>query len=354
MSAISLRGVGKAFGSTPVLADVDLDVADGSMTAILGASGSGKTTLLRLVAGFEDIDSGSITVGGVVMDDTHRRVSSQHRGVGFVPQEAALFPHLTVRGNVGFGVARRDRDRVEELIDLVGLGGMERRFPHQLSGGQQQRVALARALAIRPKVVLLDEPFSSLDAALRVGLRRDVARILAETGTTTIIVTHDQDEALGMADQIAVLRAGRVVATGDPRSLYAEPPDTLAATSVGEANILPATLVGGRALCELGDLKADVDGEDVPDGPGRLLLRPEQLLVHLGAAADATAAVVVDCQYHGHDALLEVAVGDASGRRLLARVPGSLVITPGQAVWIEVQGPARAWGDEAGDQALRD
>jgi iron(III) transport system ATP-binding protein len=343
MSAICLRGVGKSFGSTRVLADVDLDVADGSMTAILGASGSGKTTLLRLVAGFEDIDAGTITIGGRVVDDTHRRIRSQHRGVGFVPQEAALFPHLTVRGNIGFGVARRDRGRVTELIDLVGLGGMDRRFPHQLSGGQQQRVALARALAIRPRVVLLDEPFSSLDAALRVGLRRDVARILAETGTTTIIVTHDQDEALGLADQIAVLRSGRVVATGDPRSLYSEPPDTLAATSVGEANILPATLAGGRALCELGDLKADPDGDDVPDGPGRLLLRPEQLLIHLGATADTVAAVVVDCQYHGHDALIDVALGDPGGARLLARVPGTLVVTPGQPVWIEVVGPARVW-----------
>jgi iron(III) transport system ATP-binding protein len=348
VSAIRLRGVGKAFGPTPVLVDVDLDVDDGSMTAILGASGSGKTTLLRLVAGFEDLDAGSIAIGGRVVDDTRRRIRSQHREVGYVPQEAALFPHLSVRGNVGFGVARGDRARVGELIDLVGLGGLERRYPHQLSGGQQQRVALARALAIRPRVVLLDEPFGALDAALRVGLRRDVARILSETGTTTILVTHDQDEALGLADRIAVLQAGRVVATGDPRSLYAEPPDTLAATSVGDANLLPATLAGGRASCDLGDVEADTDGAVVPDGPGRLLLRPEQLMVHLGPVPDARPAVVLDCQYHGHDALLDVALGDGAGRHLLARVPGTLEVRPGQPVWIEVAGPARVWAGAAG------
>ncbi|HTT85889.1 MAG TPA: ABC transporter ATP-binding protein, partial [Acidimicrobiales bacterium] len=212
MSTIELRGVAKGYGATPVLYGVDLTVADGSVTAILGASGSGKTTLLRLIAGFEQVDAGLVRIGGRVVDDGSRSVRPQHRGVGYVPQDGALFPHLTVMGNVNFGVPREERADTRQLIELVGLEGLERRYPHQLSGGQQQRVALARALAIRPGVVLLDEPFGSLDASLRAGLRRDVARVLADAGATTVIVTHDQDEALALADQVAVLRGGHVVA----------------------------------------------------------------------------------------------------------------------------------------------
>ena len=233
MSTIELRGVAKRFGATPVLTDVDLVVPDGTTTAVLGASGSGKTTLLRLIAGFEQVDTGTISIDGRVVDDGVRSVRAQHRGVGYVPQEGALFPHLTVLGNMGFGVPRGDRARAKELIELVGLGGLGRRYPHQLSGGQQQRVALARALTIRPSVVLLDEPFSSLDASMRTGLRRDVARILAETRTTTVLVTHDQNEALALADRIAVLRQGRMVVSADPHELYRDPPDLTAATSIG-------------------------------------------------------------------------------------------------------------------------
>ena len=237
-----------------MLTDVDLVVPDGSTTAVLGASGSGKTTLLRLIAGFEQVDAGTVAIDGRVVDDGVRSVRAQHRGVGYVPQEGALFPHLTVMGNVGFGVSRRGRGPgSQELIELVGLGGLGRRYPHQLSGGQQQRVALARALTIRPSVVLLDEPFSSLDASLRTGLRRDVARILAETHATTVLVTHDQNEALAFADRIAVLRHGRMVVSADPHELYRDPPDVTAATSIGEANILPADGAGRsgplRARC---------------------------------------------------------------------------------------------------------
>ena len=210
-----MHAVAKHFGSTPVLDDVDLTVPDASITAVLGASGSGKTTLLRLIAGLDRVDTGWITIGGRVVDDGDISVDAQHRGVGYVPQDGALFPHLTVAGNIGFGIPRSERARVADLVEMVGLEGLAGRYPHQLSGGQQ-RVALARALAIRPSVVLLDEPFSSLDASLRAGLRRDVARVLTSTGTTTVLVTHDQDEALAMADHIAVLQDGRVVAAAEP------------------------------------------------------------------------------------------------------------------------------------------
>jgi iron(III) transport system ATP-binding protein len=203
---VQVAGLYKSFGEHPALRGVDLDVPVGSFTAILGPSGSGKTTLLRIIAGFDRMDAGTVTIGGQLMDDGRRFIRPQRRGIGYVPQEGALFPHLTVADNVGFGMPRRKRNGIVHLVELVGLQGLERRYPHQLSGGQQQRVALARALAIEPKVVLLDEPFSSLDASLRDGVRRDVARILNEANATTILVTHDQDEALGLADQIAVLR----------------------------------------------------------------------------------------------------------------------------------------------------
>jgi iron(III) transport system ATP-binding protein len=352
MSTIELRNVAKRFGSAPVLGAVDLDVPDGSTTAILGASGSGKTTLLRLVAGFERADAGSISIGGRIVDDADRFVRAQDRAVGYVPQEGALFPHLTVAGNIGFGVDRRHRRRVAELISLVGLDGLDRRYPHQLSGGQQQRVALARALAVQPRVVLLDEPFSSLDAALRSSLRRDMARVLAETGTTAILVTHDQDEALSAADQIAVLRQGRVVACADPYELYRTPPDLTAATSIGEANILAVEVEGGSARSVLGVVTLEPAGPRPPDGPARLLLRPEQLQLHLEPTDGSTPAVVVDAQYHGHDTLIDLRLGDAGaegqGETLLCRGPGDLVVKAGQAVWIVVRGAGRVWADGDG------
>jgi|HubBroStandDraft_3_1064219.scaffolds.fasta_scaffold13370_2 iron(III) transport system ATP-binding protein len=211
MSTIELRAVSKSFGRTPVLSGIDLTAPAASVTAVVGASGSGKTTLLRLIAGFEQIDAGAIAIGGRVLDDSRRTVRPQYRGVGYVPQDGALFPHLTVTANIGFGLPRGERGvAAQRLLELVGLAGLGRRYPHQLSGGQQQRVALARALAIRPSIVLLDEPFSSLDAELKLELRRDVAQILAETTSTTVLVSHDRDDVLALADQIVVLEDGRV------------------------------------------------------------------------------------------------------------------------------------------------
>ena len=342
MSTIELRGVAKRFGATPVLTDVDLVVPDGTTTAVLGASGSGKTTLLRLIAGFEQVDAGTVSIDGRVVDDGVRSVRAQHRGVGYVPQEGALFPHLTVFGNVSFGLPRGDRARAKELIELVGLGGLGRRYPHQLSGGQQQRVALARALTIRPSVVLLDEPFGSLDASMRTGLRRDVARILAETRTTTVLVTHDQNEALALADRIAVLRHGRMVVSADPHELYRDPPDLMAATSLGEANILASTVSGNVARCVLGVVRLHDHGP-VVDGPAHLLLRPEQLVLHVEPGHAFVGAAVVDAQFHGHDTLVDLVTDGPDGQALLARVPGDLVLRPGQPVGVEVRGHGRVW-----------
>src|SRR4051812_7811614 len=213
MSSLTVTAVTKSYGATPVLTGVDLHVPEGSFTALLGPSGCGKTTLLRLVAGFDDPDRGTVGVGGRRVAGAGRSVPARRRHIGFVPQEGGLFPHLSVAGNVTFGLPRRQRrdaGRVRELLDLVGLDpALATRAPHQLSGGQQQRVALARALAPQPSLVLLDEPFSSLDASLRDEARRAVAAALRAAGATAVLVTHDQAEALSTADQVAVLRGGR-------------------------------------------------------------------------------------------------------------------------------------------------
>jgi iron(III) transport system ATP-binding protein len=343
MSAIEVRKVAKRFGPTTVLRSVDLEVPIGSTTAILGASGSGKTTLLRLIAGFEQPDSGTIAIRGRLVDDGRRTVRPQDRGVGYVPQDGALFPHMTVAGNVGFGLGRREQQHARQMLELVGLQSLARRYPHQLSGGQQQRVALARALAIRPEVVLLDEPFSSLDATLRIELRRDVTRILTETGTTTVLVTHDQDEALALADQVAMLSDGQVLLRADPRELYLHPPDLTAAASIGEANILAAVVHAGQARCALGIVQIESSGRPEPDGPSRLLLRPEQLVLHPEASEDAARATVTEVHFHGHDTLAYLKLQDDEQDTLLARVPGDLMLIAGQDVWVEVRGAAQAW-----------
>jgi iron(III) transport system ATP-binding protein len=347
VSAIELRGVAKSFGATTVLTRIDLTVPTGAITAVLGASGSGKTTLLRLIAGFEQLDNGTVSIGGHIVDDGRRSVRPQHRGVGYVPQDGALFPHLTVIGNVGFGLDRRERSTARDLLELVGLTGLERRYPHQLSGGQQQRVALARALAIRPSIVLLDEPFSSLDASLRAELGRDVARILAAADTTSVLVTHDQDEALSLADQVALLQEGQVLACAEPRSLYRDPPDLRVAAAIGEANIFSARILGDQAHCALGVVRVEANGRPTSEGTARLLLRPEQLTLHLEPAGETVGASVIDVRFHGHEGLAELKLRDPDEATMLVRVPGGLVLTHGQDVWVGANGPARAWPVES-------
>jgi iron(III) transport system ATP-binding protein len=349
---LQLQGVRQRYAHQPVLDGVDLTVPAGAFTAVLGESGSGKTTLLRVIAGFERIESGLVVLGGTVVDDGRRAVAPERRKVGYVPQEGALFPHLRVAGNVAFGLRRRNTSRrVAELLDLVGLAGLERRYPHELSGGQQQRVALARALAVEPDVVLLDEPFSSLDASLRIAIRRDVAQILRDRGTTTVLVTHDQDEALSMADRVAVLRAGRMVADARPADLYQHPDDAELASFVGEANLLPGQVEGRVAATVLGrlDLHPAVSaGWGKGGGPATVLVRPEQLEVGPAGGPAGIAARVVDRAYFGHDAMLHVtpiagATRPPAGEVLLARVIGPDAPEPGCEVTIVVRSPVMAW-----------
>jgi iron(III) transport system ATP-binding protein len=350
MTRVLVKGLRKSFGSHLVLAGLDLEVREGSLSAVLGPSGSGKTTLLRVLAGFERADGGSVEIGGRLVEGDGAHVPPEERRIGYVPQEGALFPHLDAAGNVGFGLPRRMRKsgRVAELLELVGLAGLGKLYPHQLSGGQQQRVAVARALATKPSLVLLDEPFSSLDQALRAEVRADVARVLSDTGTTAVLVTHDQDEALSLADQVAVLRDGKVAQLAGPEDLYYRPTDPMLARFVGEANILEATLSDGKADTALGAV-AVAGGSQSSSGKALVLVRPEQLRLEDAPVPAGKPGTVADCQFYGHDMLVTVEMAD--GESLQARLAGRLPIAKGKKVWVTVAGPVQAWPAKNGTEA---
>jgi iron(III) transport system ATP-binding protein len=352
MSGLRISDLHKGFGDHSVLAGLDLEIPSGSFTAILGPSGSGKTTLLRLLAGFQAPDRGSVAIGARVVDAQGTHVHPEHRKIGYVPQEGGLFPHLTVRANVAFGLSRAQRrEGVDGLLELVGLADLSRRYPHQLSGGQQQRVALARALAVKPEVVLLDEPFASLDAHQRSSVREEVARILRESATTTLLVTHDQDEALSLADLVAVLRDGRIAQCATPQDLYARPVDEELARFVGEANLIDGAFDGALVDTPLGKLSVLDHGEPLPSGSQvSALIRPEQ--IELSSAAngeqagngDGLGGRIVKAGYHGHDAVLHVQVAGEYGERpLLVRTLGDARLGPGDDVNLSVRGPVLVW-----------
>ncbi|MDR7085865.1 iron(III) transport system ATP-binding protein [Aeromicrobium panaciterrae] len=336
MSGLKIRGVSKSFGDQLVLDQVDLEIPNGSIVAALGPSGGGKTTLLRIIAGFLDADAGSISLGGTSLVTGGRGIPPQHRGIGYVPQEGALFPHLNVAANIAFGVRRRGFD-VDEMLELVDLDpSLKRRFPHELSGGQQQRVALARALAPRPSMVLMDEPFSSLDAGLRVETGKAVIRALRAADATAILVTHDQDEALALADQVAVMRDGRVAQLASPEELYRAPVDAAVAGFVGSVVILPAAISGQVASTPLGDISIPAG---TSSGTAQVLVRPEQLV--LGTAG--VRAIVEDVSFFGHDATVRLILVD-SALTVEARVPGTDVPAVGDAVGISIRGTGSVLG----------
>lgn len=326
MSELKVTGVSKRYGTVQALDGVHLTVPSGELMAVLGPSGCGKTTLLRCIAGFESLDAGRIEIDGRQVAEPGRQVAPERRRVAVVPQEGALFPHLSVAGNAGYGLDRQSRrqGRVEEVLELVGLPGYGPRMPHELSGGQQQRVAVARALAPRPPLVLLDEPFSALDAGLRVELRRDIRRALRADGATAVLVTHDQGEALSIADQIAVMRDGRVLQAGSPIEVYEAPTDIWVADFVGEAVVLPGTLRDGQAHTALGDLPVRPPTPD--SGDVWVMIRPEQIEVLSESHADPclTPAVVTGQDFHGHDALVTLRLLDGSTVTARTFGPGTL------------------------------
>jgi iron(III) transport system ATP-binding protein len=338
-----------------VLRGVDLAVVSGEIVAILGASGSGKTTLLRLVCGFERADAGTIHIGGQLVFGPGLQVPPEERGIGYVAQEGALFPHLTVADNLLFGLPRkrrRARAGVAELLTLVSLpAAYAGRWPHELSGGEQQRVALARALAPRPKLVLLDEPFSSLDAALRSETRQVVASALAAAGATALLVTHDQDEALSMGNRVAVLRRGRIVQVATPAELYREPIDPDLARFVGEAVLVKGHAAGGNATGILGALPL---AGKVCEGPVTVLLRPEQIrLLPLDQAP--LRARVAKVTFYGHDAVVMLTLGsDAEPLQLAARVAGHMTPRVGEEVGLTVEGKVVAFPERGAGGDDRD
>jgi iron(III) transport system ATP-binding protein len=341
MAMLEIDGLAKRFSGVPILHDLSLSVCAGRLVTVLGTSGSGKTTLLRLVCGFERAAQGAIRIGSRLVAGPGVHEPPERRRVGYVAQEGALFPHLSVKANVVFGLPgaqRRAGHRVDELLRLLGLSpAYAGRLPHELSGGEQQRVALARALAPQPPLVLLDEPFSALDAALRVETRAAVAEAIAAAGATALLVTHDQAEALSMGAEVAVLRDGKLVQVADPQTLYRRPVDLDLACFVGQAVLLPGSASGSTVSCGLGRL---THAGTVADGDVVVVVRPEQLLVGpIGSAcAEARAESVT---FYGAYAMVRLRLAD--GTAIAAQVAGHAAPADGDRVGCRVEGAVMAY-----------
>ena len=347
---IDVRGVEVTLGGQPVLRGVDLAADAGTQLALLGPSGCGKTTLLRVLAGLQRIDGGEVRLGTDLVAGVGAHVPPEHRRVGLVFQDWALFPHLTVAANVAYGLPRDERGgrfatpgrrarsaaRVGPLLEMVGIAELADRLPGSLSGGQQQRVALARALAPRPSVLLLDEPFSSLDTSLRGSVRSEVAALLRELGVTAVFVTHDQDEAFVLGDEVAVMREGAVVQQAAPAEIYEHPADPWLARFVGEADLLDGEAGGDEALTALGRIPLDRPAS----GTVEVLVRPEHVVVGPG-----DTATVESVEYHGHDAVSRVRTD--AGPVVRSRVTGAPSHRRGDRVAVTHSGvPTVAFGGE--------
>lgn len=337
MSELLLQGLCKQFGQQRVIDQLDLRIPSGSLLALLGPSGSGKTTLLRMLCGFERCDAGTIRIGGQPVSSAGIHVPPERRRIGYVPQEGALFPHLSVADNIVFGLSRslrKQQYRVAELLEMVGLPAhFAARVPQQLSGGQQQRVALARALAPEPAVVLLDEPFSALDTGLRNDTRQAVLQTLKAVGATAVLVTHDQSEALSCGEQVAVLWEGKLLQQDSPANLYCRPRTPELAGFLGESILLPGIAGPQTVECELGSLPlSQVHQQGAVD----VLIRPEQ--IRLGPPSPSQQqARIIGMEYFGHDATLQLELF-ASQRKIKARTNGWHAYQIGQTVGVAVDG----------------
>ncbi len=341
--AVACRDLRKSFGSVRAVESLSFALRRGELLALLGPSGCGKTTALRLIAGLERPDGGTIHLGGRLVSGPGVFVPPNRRRVGLVFQDYALFPHMTVERNIAYGLAGRDdrRQRVAEMLALVGLDGLGGRYPHALSGGQQQRVALARALAPQPDIVLLDEPFSNLDVALRRQVREEVQRILYEAGVSAILVTHDQDEAMSMADCMGVMFDGAIVQTGAPRALYDDPATRRVAEFLGEANALPGEARGDVAATALGDLALRRPARGAVD----VLIRAEQIA--LAGPGQGVPAAVTRVMYYGTHQHVWAALDE--GATVKARCAPDARWRAGERVALRVSGPVAAF--PAGESA---
>ena len=334
MPLLEINDVSVSFGDTEVLSGISLELESKQLLAVLGASGAGKSTLMRLIAGFDSVGGGSIVLDGEILSDSSKTVAPERRSIGIVPQDSALFPHLNVSQNIGFGLSGLSKEakaeRVGELLRLIRMEEFASRMPQELSGGQVQRVALARALAPRPKLVLLDEPFSALDAELRGQLREEVRQVLRAEGATAVLVTHDQEEALSLADRVAVLREGKIIQVGSPSEIYNSPADVGIATFLGESVLVDGKVSGGKILTDLGSLSAL---NNVAEGAtGVVAIRSENFYLQPNPTGDSE---VVGRVFFGHDALVEV---QTPKLRIRARSNGPFAPEVGMRVTVWVRG----------------
>jgi iron(III) transport system ATP-binding protein len=329
-AGLSVSNLSVAFGDRPVLQNVSLEIAAGEIVALLGPSGCGKTTLLRSMAGLERPTQGVITLGDRTLTDPKTFVAPERRRIGMVFQDGSLFPHLTVAQNVAYGLHHKDNKetRTREALALVGLSDLADRQPGTLSGGQQQRVAVARALAPEPRVLLLDEPFSSLDTTLRHSVRNEIHSLLVSLGITTVFVTHDQEEAFILGDRVAVLHDGEMAQVGTPAELYRQPVNRWLTTFVGEANLLSVDEAPADCVTEIGPIPVTTPIA----GPAELMLRPEDLKV-----ASGTGATVEFVEYYGHDAMVQILL--ASGTSVRVRTHAEESFTRGDEVAVSYCGP---------------
>ncbi len=343
---LEIRNLSRRYGGRAVVDDVSLAVMPGQVTCLLGPSGCGKSTTLRMIAGVETQDSGSIWVDGELVCDTGFRVPPEQRHIGLMFQDFALFPHLSVADNVAFGLSgdsRSKRARVAEMLERVDLVRFIDAWPHELSGGEQQRVALARALAPRPRIMLMDEPFSGLDNRLRDGIRDTTLDILKDEGTAVLLVTHEPEEAMRMADDIALMRAGRIVQRGAPYNIYNAPVDREAVAFFSDTNVIRGKVDGALTTTPFGQFLAP----GVPDGAEvDIVIRPQHLKIDFDRAGsgplptpqDGTPArgIVERARFMGNESLVEFRM-DHDGSTLKATVPNVFLPKPGKALWLTIR-----------------
>ena len=340
MSSLEISHLKVSLGSRLILDDLSFSLAEGQIAALLGPSGCGKTTLLRSIAGLIQPSDGTIRFGKQLVSLSSLVMPSHKRKIGYVPQEGALFPHLSVADNISFGLDRsvftkdQIRQTTKEMLNLIGLQGYESRMPNQLSGGQQTRVALARALAIKPAIVLLDEPFSALDEALRDDLRSDVINLLRASKTTAILVTHDREEALVSADVVALMRAGKIVQQGSPEAVYSKPISPAIAVSTGDALVLDAQrLADGSTSYLFNPAAVGASSES-----GQIVIRPEEITLDRTISATSPKGRISKIDYYGHDAMVTVEV---AGQSIKVRIPGPFDFLVGEEVGVHHTGPVR-------------
>ena len=341
MNELEVSHLKVLLGGKVVLDDLNMSLAKGQIAALLGPSGCGKTTLLRTIAGLIRPSEGQIRFGKQLVSFSSVHLPPHKRKIGYVPQEGALFPHLNIADNISFGIDRsvftkdQIRQTVKEMLALTEMDGFAKRMPHQLSGGQQTRVALARALAIKPSIVLLDEPFSALDTELRTELRSHVIELLRSQNTTAILVTHDREEGLVAADVIALMREGKIVQQGSPEDVYSKPTSPSIAMSTGDALILNATqLADGTTQHILNPIKSTVSSI----ANGHIVVRPEEIKLTKVLSPGSINGRITKIDYYGHDAMVGINVDN---QQLQVRIPGPFDFNVGESVALEHVGPIR-------------